>query len=224
MRNDWRLRSIHYLNAHEHYEENLMSLLGYSLRQNGIPDKRVWLPGMKHEPENLEDGIFGLVSSESRGWIIEQWSGGKATLRAINSELADAVVNYYWCSCYRDSPWDDGNDLHHVARSPKSLEHRIIVDLSVVLKRAGVHEDSYVIGKLGDERKVDDRLCLLSCGDGMWITLQERLASSGKKRLVRHAIHTDGIYAGEYFYWMLCRKDTPFTYYRGWHRETGLTL
>lgn len=89
--------------------------------------------------------------------------------------------------------------------------------LRFALSRQGVPDNSYFIGKNGDESEQQDKLCLLQSLDGGWIVLYtERGLVSQKAQLqcIRDAM--------TYFYWKLTRRDTPWDFRAEWeHWSSG---
>ena len=180
-------------------ERDMLELLRFALSRNGTLDDSFWRRwiGTRDNLQEPEGGIWSLLKSDDDTWIIERWKGRTPSLYAIHEKLFGAVVHYYWMRCARDGPWDDEDEIHVYRSDQARVERRITTVLPITLSRAGVRDDKYMIGNLGDEQRTGgSKYCLLTRGDGSWVTLHSWVGMASCK-----VVHFDGIYASEYFYW-----------------------
>ena len=95
-------------------------------------------------------------------------------------------------------------------------EENLISLLNYALDKKGVDPALYFIGTQGDEKKIDDRLCLLRDGDGRWIVLYSERGSISQK-----SVHYSIKEAASDFFWRLTRKDTAWVFREEWEKESG---
>ena len=91
--------------------------------------------------------------------------------------------------------------------------------LRFALDRKGIDPASYFMGKLGDERRVNDRLCLLDASNGKWSVLY--IKSGVISGLSYHSALGD---AGKDFFLRLTGGEAHWAYKEAWEKEMGQTL
>jgi hypothetical protein len=91
--------------------------------------------------------------------------------------------------------------------------------LRFALDRKGIDPASYFMGKLGDERHVNDRLCLLDASNGKWSVLYIKGGViSGL------SCHSSLFYAGKDFFLRITGGKAHWAYKEAWEKEMGQTL
>jgi hypothetical protein len=100
--------------------------------------------------------------------------------------------------------------------SNRHFEDLAIDLLRYALQKSGVPSDRYIIGVLGDERKVDDRLCLLAGPTGDWTILYTERGSQSEK-----TVHQEARSAINDFFYRLVRQKDPWSFREAWEADTG---
>ena len=101
----------------------------------------------------------------------------------------------------------------------QDIEAKSLSLLNYALKEKGVPNGLFHIGHQGDERQLNDKLCLLKTSDGRWTVFYTERGSISQK-----SDHSNLNEAMVDFFWKLTRKDTPWDYREGWERDTGLSF
>ncbi len=88
--------------------------------------------------------------------------------------------------------------------------------LRYALVNSGVSPEDYHIGILGDERKVNDKLCLLAGPGGDWAVLYTERGELSQK-----SVHQETRQAVNDFYFRLVRPKGPWGFREEWEADTG---
>lgn len=92
-----------------------------------------------------------------------------------------------------------------------------ILLLRFALEKEGVTQNSYYIGDMGDEKRLDDKLCLLKQDGGKWGVLYTERGNISQ--LSEHSSLND---AARDFFGRLTSAKTHWAYREDWEKETGL--
>lgn len=99
----------------------------------------------------------------------------------------------------------------------KPHEHMIAL-LAYALEQNGYQPDRYLIGKAGDEGKIDQLTCLVE-RDGKWeVFYRERGSNSGM------AVFDMLEDASKYYFWCLTYDNDHMDYREAWEKATGLSF
>jgi len=91
--------------------------------------------------------------------------------------------------------------------------------LKFALDQKGIDPASYHTGKRGDERRINDKLCLLNVGDGKWSVLYtERGIISDLSD------HSSLNNAAKDFFMRLTKSKAHWAFRDAWEKETGQTF
>ena len=91
--------------------------------------------------------------------------------------------------------------------------------LKFALDKKNIDPISYHIGKLGDERRINDKLCLLTAGDGKWSVLYTE-----RGVISELSDHSSFNSAAKDFFVRLTRAKAHWAFKDAWEQETGQTF
>lgn len=95
-------------------------------------------------------------------------------------------------------------------------EEKALSLLKFALDQKGIDPTSYHIGKLGDEKRVNDKLCLLNIGAGKWSVLYTE-----RGIISELSDHSSLNSAAKDFFMRLTRSKAHWAFRDAWEKKTG---
>lgn len=98
----------------------------------------------------------------------------------------------------------------------KSVETKTISLLNFALEKKGLSKNLYHVGHEGDEKQLNDKICLVKSKSDQWLVFYTERGSISQK-----STHSTLNEAAMDFFGRLTRKNSFWCFRKEWEQETG---